>query len=172
MRLTLDYYKESAQIVAPMLVGKLLCRNIDGEIIKQRIIETECYVGEQDTACHAHKGRTQRTEVMYSEGGIAYVYLCYGIHNLLNVVSGAKDFPSAVLIRATESFSGPGKLTKAMQIDRRLNGENLVKSDKLWLEQDNFICEYTVSKRVGIDYATEEYREKLWRFTMKNVKID
>ena len=75
--------------MAPALLGKLLCRKIDNEIIKYRITETECYFGEEDTACHAHKGKTERTKVMYHEGGVAYVYLCYGLHSMFNVVSGS-----------------------------------------------------------------------------------
>ena len=146
------------------MLGKLLCRKVDGQTVKLRITETEAYYSEEDTACHAHKGRTPRTQTMYLEGGVAYVYLCYGIHSLLNVVTGEKDHPQAVLIRGVEGYNGPGKLTKALKIDRSLNGENLIESDRLWLEDDGFTCEYTASKRIGIDYATEEYRNKLWRF--------
>ena len=156
--------------MAPSLIGKLLCRKIcdnSGErVIKLRITETECYFGEEDTACHAHKGKTERTKVMYHSGGVAYIYLCYGIHSLLNIVSGPEDFPEAVLIRGVEGYDGPGKLTKVLAIDRSLNGEDLIASDKLWLEDDGFSAEYTVGKRIGIDYATEEYRNILWRFTI------
>lgn len=164
MKLNLDFYKQSALILAPKLLGKLLCRNVSGEIIKLRITETECYYSEDDTACHASKGKTERTKILYNEGGCAYVYLCYGIHNLMNVITGEQDFPQAVLIRGIEGYAGPGKLTKALQIDRTLNGENLITSDKLWLEDDGFISNYKSTPRIGIDYATEEYRNKLWRF--------
>ena len=167
MRLTEDFYKEHATTLAPKLLGKLLCRRIGNEIIKCRIAETECYFGEEDTACHAHKGKTERTKIMYEPGGRAYVYLCYGIHSLFNVVTGEKDFPEAVLIRGVEGFGGPGKLTKYLQIDRALNGENLITSDKLWIEDDGFKCKYKTDKRVGIDYATEEYRNILWRFILE-----
>ena len=102
--------------MAPALLGKLLCRRVDDKIIKYRITETECYFGEDDTACHAHKGKTERTKIMYHEGGVAYVYLCYGLHSMLNVVSGIEDFPEAVLIRGVEGYNGPGKLTKALEI--------------------------------------------------------
>ncbi|MEG0754430.1 MAG: DNA-3-methyladenine glycosylase, partial [Angelakisella sp.] len=129
----------------------------------------ECYCGECDTACHAHKGKTERTKVIYREGGCAYIYLCYGIHNLLNVVSGEEDFPEAVLIRGVEGFYGPGRLTKTLAIDRTLNGEDLVTSKQLWLEEDGTFPEYEAATRIGIEYATEEYREKLWRFTVKGV---
>lgn len=167
MRLTEDFYKQHATELAPLLLGKLICRQIDNKVIKCRITETECYFGENDTACHAHKGKTERTKIMYERGGKAYVYLCYGIHSLFNVVTGEKDFPEAVLIRGVEGFTGPGKLTKHLQIDRRLNGENLITSDKLWFEDDGFEVKYKADKRVGIDYATEEYRNILWRFILE-----
>lgn len=156
--------------MAPSLIGKLLCRKIcdeNGErIIKFRITETECYFGEEDTACHAHKGKTERTKTMYRRGGIAYVYLCYGMHSMLNVVSGPEGYPEAVLIRGVEEYNGPGRLTKALKIDRSLNGEDLVLSRELWIEDDGYCSEYVAGKRIGIDYATEEYRSILWRYTM------
>lgn len=164
MRLTEEFYKKSATLLAPELLGKLLCRKIDDKILKYPITETECYYGEDDTACHASKGKTERTKILYEEGGLAYIYLCYGIHNLLNVVTGIKDFPEAVLIRGIKGFDGPGKLTKFLQIDRSLNGENLILSDKLWIEDSGIKYAYRTSVRVGIDYATEEYRNKPWRF--------
>ena len=156
--------------MAPSLIGKLLCRKIYDEsgehIVKLRITETECYFGEEDTACHAHRGRTGRTETMYLKGGVAYVYLCYGIHSLINVVSGPKDFPEAVLLRGIEGYYGPGRLTKALCIDRSLNGISFITSDEIWIEDDGTKVEYTSGKRIGIDYATEEYRNVLWRFTL------
>ena len=156
--------------MAPSLIGKLLCRKInineEERVIKLRITETECYFGEDDTACHAHKGKTERTQTMYRSGGVAYVYLCYGMHSMLNIVSGPEDFPEAVLIRGVEGFNGPGRLTKALFIDRSLNGEDLIDSDVLWLEDDGYEAKYTVGKRIGIDYATEEYKNILWRYTM------
>ena len=103
---------------------------------------------------------------MYHEGGIAYVYLCYGIHSLINVVSGPKDFPEAVLLRGIEGYYGPGRLTKALCIDRSLNGISFITSDEIWIEDDGTKVEYTSGKRIGIDYATEEYRNVLWRFTL------
>ena len=101
-------------------------------------METECYYGEEDTACHASKGKTERTKVLYEQGGTAYVYLCYGMHSLFNVVSGKKGHPEAVLIRGVTGYNGPGKLTKAMHIDRTLNEEDMVNSDQLWLEDDGY----------------------------------
>lgn len=164
MKINSELYKLNALEVAPKLLGKKLCRQIEDKVVKLMITETEAYFGEEDTACHAHKGKTARTKILYEQGGVAYVYLCYGIHNLLNVVTGEKEFPQAVLIRGVEGFDGPGKLTKALNIDRSLNGENLVISKKLWLEDSKEKIDYKVTKRIGIDYATPEYREKLWRF--------
>lgn len=165
-RLDKKIYQLRATELAPLLIGKVLCRKIGDEIIKLHITETECYFGENDTACHASKGKTKRTEVLYEEGGIAYVYLCYGIHSLLNVVSGIKDFPEAVLIRGIEGFDGPGKLTKALKIDRSFNRENLVLSNQLWIEDDGTVFPYIKTKRIGVDYATPEYRDILWRYVI------
>ena len=167
MRIDEKIYRIDALELAPKLLGMKLCRNIDGNIIKKRIVETEAYCGEEDTACHAHKGKTARTSVLYERGGIAYVYLCYGIHSLLNVVSGEENNPQAVLIRGVESFEGPGKLTKAMKVDKSFNRENLITSLALWIEDDGYKCDYETSKRIGIDYATKEYVNKPWRFIVK-----
>lgn len=157
-------YQMSADKLAPELLGVYLCRNINGKISRYEITETEAYCGESDTACHAHKGKTPRTKIMYESGGKAYIYLCYGIHNLLNIVCGKENNPHAVLIRGIKGFNGPGKLTKALNIDRSLNGENLILSKKLWLEEKTTCYKFNVSKRIGIDYADENDKNRLWRF--------
>jgi DNA-3-methyladenine glycosylase len=167
---TADYGKD-ALVLAPELLGKLICRNMNGTIIRGRISETEAYCGEKDTACHASKGKTERTKIMYNAGGFAYIYLCYGIHWMLNVVTGREDYPEAVLIRGIEDFPGPGRLTKYLGIDKTLNGENLAKSDKLWIEDDGCRCTFRAAKRIGIDYATEKYKNKLWRFVKSESKL-
>ena len=149
---------------APWLIGKILCREINGEVVRVRITETECYFGENDTACHAHKGRTERTDIMYHEGGRAYVYLCYGIHSLLNITTGEEGHPEAVLVRGVDNVFGPGRVTKLLKIDRSLNKKELVRENGLWLEDDGFVSKYTKSKRVGIDYAEPCDIDKLWRF--------
>ena len=168
--LDFGFYSRPAFEVAPKLLGKLLCRNLNGNTIKLRITETECYYGEDDSACHAHKGKTERTSVMYENGGRAYVYLCYGVHNLLNIVTGVSGFPEAALIRGAGEFNGPGKLTKAMEIDRSLNWENLIISDRLWIEDDGNKHSYKTDRRVGINYAREVDRNRLWRFILNNEK--
>jgi len=162
MKLSKDFYKQDAVTLAPVLLGKLLCYNVNGKIIKRRITETESYM-QYDTACHAHKGKTPRNSVMFEPGGLAYVYLCYGIHNMLNVVSGEANDPQAVLIRGVEGASGPGRLTKAMQIDRSLNGIDLT-GGTLWLEDDGAVVSYKTTVRIGIDYADEVDRLRQWRF--------
>lgn len=169
-RLLRNYYSRPATELAADLIGKLLCRRTESGIVKYRITETECYYSEEDTACHASKGRTERTKVLYEKGGTAYVYLCYGIHSLFNVVTGEEGFPQAVLIRGIEGHNGPGKVTKAMAIDRNLNGIDMVTSKELWIEDDGARPEYTAAKRVGIDYATEEYRNILWRYIIRDGK--
>ncbi len=159
----------SALELAPYLLGKILCvKGEDGSVTKGRINETEAYYGEEDTACHAHKGRTPRTEVLYEQGGVAYVYLCYGMHNLMNVISGPEGHPEGVLIRGISGFSGPGKLTKYLSINRSFNREDFLTSERIWLEDDGFVPEdiYT-TPRIGINYATQEYIDIPWRFLYK-----
>ena len=105
-----EFFYRDALEVAPELVGKLLVRKLNDKIVKLRITEVEVYRGEEDTACHAHKGKTKRTEVMYGEAGRYYIYLCYGIHYLLNIVTGNIGQPQAILIRATKEANGPRKI--------------------------------------------------------------
>ena len=157
------FFTQDAYPLAQRLIGKYICRKIDGVISRYRITETECYIGTGDTACHAHKGKTARTSIMWAGGGVCYVYLCYGIHNMLNFVSGEEDNPQAVLIRGVEGYNGPGKLTKALDIDRSFNGESLTTSERIWLEYGERIP-YTATPRIGINYAEEKDRSALWRF--------
>lgn len=170
-------------VVAADLIGKVLCRQLsdsDGKqkTLRMRISETEAYIGEGDAACHAHAGtRTPRTEVMYSEGGVFYVYLTYGIHHMLNLVSGTAESPEAVLIRAgfltddsarlideqllsadkqltdPKQFAGPGKLTKRLQIGRELYGAPIMPASGLWVEDDGCQPPVSLRPRIGIDYA-------------------
>lgn len=164
MRLNTSLFSLPATELAPLLLGKLLCRRTDNGILRYRILETECYYGEQDSACHAHRGKTPRNAPLYLRGGYSYVYLCYGIHNLLNVVSGSEGHPEAVLICGVDGFIGPGRLTKAMSIDRTLSAIDLTCSDELWIEDDGVIIPYHTDRRVGIDYADPIDRDHPWRF--------
>ncbi|MEQ9288337.1 MAG: DNA-3-methyladenine glycosylase [Cyclobacteriaceae bacterium] len=173
--------------IARELIGKTLVSDINGQLTKGIIVETEAYRGVNDKACHANNGKmTKRNEVMYGEGGQAYVYLCYGIHHLFNIVTNRKDKADAVLVRALQAvegeaymkerftsrrrllLNGPGVLTKAMGITTAFSGESLM-GNTVWLEEG--ICgfppdEIVVSRRIGIDYA-EEDAELPWRFYWK-----
>lgn len=166
-RLTEVDYRRDVVTVAKSLLGATLCRRLgDGTVLRARITETEAYRGEDDTACHAHKGRTQRTDVMYAPGGCAYIYLCYGMHEMLNVVTGPAERPEAVLIRGVEGAEGPGRLTKALQISRSLNREDLVASDRLWIETDDARPMFASAPRIGIGYASKRDQSRKWRFTV------
>jgi DNA-3-methyladenine glycosylase len=168
LKLTKEFYAQSALVVAQDLIGKLLVRKFDnGEVARYRITETECYIGEEDTACHARLGKTERNKIMYEVGGHAYIYLCYGIHHLLNVTTGGKNQPEAVLIRGIEGFDGPGKLTKALGIRRELNEVDLCGTGGLWIEDDGMVRKYRATSRIGIDYAAEPYRSIEWRFVIE-----
>jgi len=164
MRLNSDFYTLPAVSAAPLLLGKILCRQWNGQNLRYRITETEAYAGENDSACHARFGKTPRNSVMYEPGGKAYIYLCYGIHYLLNIVTSWENEPEAVLIRGIEGFNGPGKLTKELHIHRTLNGLDLTVSDELWIEDDGIQFDYIKTPRIGIGYAREEDRARLWRF--------
>ena len=166
-KLDRDFFHRPCLVVADDLVGKILARRMpDGSILRLRISETEAYCGEDDSACHAHKGRTKRTEVMYMDAGTIYIYLCYGVHWLLNIVTGEAEDPQAVLVRACVEANGPGKLTKALQITGDLNRGSVL-GEELWVEDDGFACQVTTGKRVGIGYATQEDQDRLWRFILK-----
>ena len=165
MKLQYDFYHRPCLEVARDLVGKVL---VCGDK-RLRISETEAYIGESDTACHAHKGKTKRTEVMYREAGTIYIYLCYGIHWLLNIVTGEEEQPEAVLIRACVDANGPAKLTKKLGITGDLNRKNIC-GEELFIIDDGYTCEIVTDKRVGIGYASAEDQTRLWRFKMQQHK--
>lgn len=159
-------YELPAPMAAPALIGKLLCV---GDITL-RITETEAYFGEEDTACHAHKGKTLRTQMLYRRGGYVYVYLCYGIHSLLNIITGPEEHPEGVLIRCCQGAEGPGRLTKALGIDRSFNGEDLLTFSRLSLWDDGKNFSITTAPRVGIGYASAEDQVRPWRFILESPK--
>ena len=170
-----SYFNRPTLTVARSLVGKYLIRCIDGREIAGKIVEVEAYVGSKDRACHASKGRTQRTEVMFGPAGVAYVYLIYGMYHCLNVVTEREEFPSAVLIRAIEIdgelIDGPGRLCRALEIDRRFNLVDLTIGESLWFEdRGEVVGRGTVGAypRIGVDYAGK-WAEKLWRFRLRMV---
>ncbi len=168
IRLERDFFDRDCLEVAPDLVGKILVHRLsDGTEIRERIAETEAYRGEEDKACHASKGRTPRTELLYGESGMIYVYLCYGMHWLMNVITGENGQPQGVLIRAGEVHNGPAKLTKYLKIDGCFNGVPVCGSDDVWIEDDGYIPEIVTAPRVGIDYAGEYWKDIEWRFIAK-----
>lgn len=168
------FFERETLTVARELLGCFLVREIGGEVIRARIVETEAYVGEDDLACHASKGRTGRTEVMYGAAGHAYVYLVYGMYEMFNIVTEKEDFPAAVLVRSVEiegiskiKTNGPGKLTRILKINRNLNQWDLTRGEALWIEFGQLFKgeEVVTSKRIGIDYA-KHCSEYPWRFLL------
>jgi len=187
MRLPKTYYLSHDVVsLAKDMIGKYLFTKIDGQLCGGMITETEAYKGVEDRACHAYSGRrTPRNEMMYAEGGVAYVYLCYGIHYLLNVVTNKKDTPDAILIRAIHAThgeelmlkrlgkskmqpqltNGPGKLTKALGITLLDNGEPL-QNKRIWIEDrgvDSSKMTIINTPRIGVNYAGED-AHLLYRF--------
>jgi DNA-3-methyladenine glycosylase len=154
-------------MVAPDLIGKILVIKSSNNISERFMItETEASRGEEDEACHACRRRTRRTDVMYHEGGKIYVYFVYGMYWMLNFVAGTKDDPQAVLIRAIEGFKGPGKLTKALGIDRSYYGEDLTTSKRIWVEDTGIKPVIKTGPRIGINYAGDIWKNKPWRYIL------
>ena len=193
-KLTRDFYlRDDVVDVARDLLGKVLCSRIDDRLTKAVIIETEAYAGTGDRASHAYGSRrTRRTEPMYCDGGIAYVYLCYGIHHLFNVVISRQGDPQAVLIRAGSPLtgvdemltrrgkssvgknllSGPGSLASALGIQTWLTGTSLL-GDQLWIEDHDIRVNsdaIVVGPRVGIDYAGED-AARPYRFRIPSPRL-
>ncbi len=165
IRLERKFFTRDVLEVAPELLSKLLAiRAEDDEIRRYVISETEAYRGEDDKACHASKGRTRRTEIMYHEGGRLYIYFVYGMHWMLNIVASGKNNPQAVLIRGLENFPGPGRVTKILGIDRSFYGEDLITSGRIWIEDQGVKPAFKTGTRIGIDYAGEFWKTKPWRY--------
>ena len=190
-KLSADFYqRDNVLLISRELLGKVLCTHFQGKLTNGIIIETEAYAGVTDKASHAYGGRrTKRTETMYTSGGTAYVYLCYGIHHLFNIVTNKENIPHAVLIRAIQpqdgieimlqrrnkkkvdqSFTaGPGSLTRALGITVKDSG-TLLMDNLIWLEDQNI--NYTnqdilSSPRVGVQYAGKDAQNP-WRFQVEN----
>jgi DNA-3-methyladenine glycosylase len=167
-RLQQDFFMHDVLEVAPALLGKILVRCFpDGREFQLIISETEAYRGEEDLACHASKGLTDRTKVMYSEGGHIYIYLIYGMYWMLNFVTSIEKNPQAVLIRGVKELYGPGRLTKRLEIDKSFNGENLNTSKRLFVCENPGIVTYNSAPRIGIDYAGDYWAQKPWRFILE-----
>ena len=165
IRLQRNFFTRDVLDVAPDLIGKnLVVRLPDQGYGRFKVTEVEAYKGSEDKACHASKGRTPRTEIMYHDGGRLYIYFIYGMYWMLNVVTGGENDPQAVLIRAVESLRGPGKLTRSFGIDRSFYGEDLTTSDRIWFEDCGARPVINTSTRIGIDYAGEYWKTRPWRF--------
>jgi len=162
-----EFYSQDVLEVAPQLMGQHLVR-IDAEGIASTylITETEAYRGGEDLACHASKGMTPRTRVMFGEGGYLYIYLIYGMYWMMNVVTGPEGVPQAVLFRGLREVSGPGRLTRRLGVDRNYYGEDLVSSKRIWIEESGSTSSYSAGPRIGIDYAGEPWKSKPWRYLM------
>jgi DNA-3-methyladenine glycosylase len=168
-----DFYDRDTLEVARALLGCRLVRRTGGQVRVARIVETEAYVGEHDLACHASKGRTPRTEVLFGPPGHAYVYLCYGLHWLFNAVTEREGHGSAVLVRAVEPIagipagtrtSGPALLSTALRISGKQNRHDLTAGGALWIESpDAPVGPIAASPRIGVDYAGE-WASRPWRF--------
>lgn len=183
-----SWFARPTCVVAADLIGKVLCRRITDtdkvqKVLRVRITETEAYIGEQDgsVAAHLAKGKKGNSlaDIMYAEGGVFYVYLTYGVHLMLNLVTGRAQSPESVLIRAgflsadsdrllneqnlssdkqlshIKQFAGPGKLTKRLQLDRTLYGASITPESEVWIEDDGCLPPVSLRPRIGIDYACE-----------------
>jgi len=178
-RLSREFYTRPTLVVAKDLLGKYLVRRVGKKKLVGKIVETEAYIGPKDRASHSYGGKiTDRTKTFYLKGGHLYVYLCYGIYWMLNIVTEKENKPEAILIRALEpigkydfskiknSSNGPGKLCRWLEIDKSFNGEDLTKSKRIWLEDRGEKIKKSqikASRRIGVDYA-REWAKKPWRF--------
>lgn len=196
MIISKEFYNRSALDVAQDLLGTVLVREVDGKVLKGKIVETEAYIGAIDKACHAYNGRrTKRTEILYEDAGVSYIYFIYGLYHCFNVVTNKKDVAEAVLIRAIEPINeldyisnirynkkydeltkaqsknltnGPSKLCLAYLLNKDLNAVKLYEKGAVYITDDNNeTFEIVESKRIGIDYA-EEAKDFLWRFYIKD----
>lgn len=192
-RLPREFFARDTLTAARELLGARLVRILDGQRLSGTIVECEAYIGQDDTACHASRGRTARTEVMFGSPGLAYVYFTYGMHWMLNVVTEAKGFPAAVLLRAIQPLegvetmralrgakgrprgnreltSGPARLTQALAIDKSFNRADMTTGGQLWLEAGDSVPDSKVERgpRIGVNYAAEKDRSAPWRFWVRD----
>ncbi len=169
MQLEKDFFKRDVTQVARDLLGCKLSVSREGGVFRSVICETEAYDGEFDLACHASRGKTPRNSVMYGEPGVWYLYLCYGMHWMLNVVAGPKGYPAAVLLRGCEHFAGPGRLSKGLGLNGVFNGLPAKRDCGLWIESgERQPGEIFSGPRIGVDYAGPEWSAKPYRFWFSN----
>lgn len=181
-----NFYLRNTLVVAKDLLGKFIVRKTGKTEIAGMIVEVEAYNGPSDLASHASRGQTDRNAVMFGPSGHAYVYMIYGMYFCFNIVTEADGYPAAVLVRAVEpalqenkkakkqenklTTNGPGKFCRVFKIDKKLSGINVTRPGKLWLEDRGIAVKKSrivSAKRIGVDYASG-YKDKLWRFYMKD----
>jgi DNA-3-methyladenine glycosylase len=177
--LMLTFFNRPTIKVAEDIIGCSLARRRDRKIEHFMITETEAYDGWKDKASHASRGKTKRNEIMFREAGHIYVYFTYGMHWMLNIVTGPKDYPAAVLIRGVKNLknsvalNGPARLTKALGIDGKFNGKILSRKNGLWIEarKEKLIDKIIKTQRIGVDYAGPVWAKKKWRFILSAPRI-
>lgn len=165
-----DFSSRDTVGLARSLLGKYLVMETNGALRAISITEVEAYDGPEDLACHASRGRTRRTETLFGPPGHWYVYLCYGMHEMLNLVTGPPDYPAAILIRGLEEISGPGRLTKRLGIDRRFNARPSSRETGLWIEDRGTRfddADVDATSRIGVAYAGEDWANRPYRFVLK-----
>jgi DNA-3-methyladenine glycosylase len=162
------FFNRPAEIVARDLPGRTLVRRIGRRrVVRLLICETEAYLGPHDLACHAARGRTTRTEVMFAPAGTLYLYLIYGMHWMLNIVTGPAGYPAAVLIRSAGPVAGPGRLARALAITGTLNGRSAGREAGLWFECGVGPVRVLATPRVGVDYAGPRWSSRKLRFIVR-----
>jgi len=167
-RLDYNFFRQDVLEVAPALIGKWLTVKYPCDKVSRLVIkEVEAYRGIEDLACHARRGLTPRTEPMFCAGGILYIYLVYGIHWMLNIVTGKQNDPQAVLVRAAGDLYGPGRLTKSLGINSTYNHEDIVGSTRIWIEGPGEKLKMCTGPRIGVEYAGEYWSTINWRFFTK-----
>jgi DNA-3-methyladenine glycosylase len=163
------FFERSADEVARDLLGKVLVRRIGGARHSFAVTETEAYLGPHDLACHSARGRTRRTEVMFGPPGTLYIYLAYGLHLMLNVVTGPEGCAAAVLIRGAGSAYGPGRLGRALALAPVLNGKAATPETGLWFEERGFLARrITAAPRIGVGYAGPKWSRRKLRFILRS----
>jgi DNA-3-methyladenine glycosylase len=166
-RLDRSFFMQDALEIAPHLLGCALVRRFPDDRVETYILsELEVYRGEEDRACHAFRGRTKRTGIMYQEGGRLYMYLIYGMYWMMNIVTALPDQPQAILIRGVQGINGPGRITRSLRVNGDFYGEDLVTSGRIWIERRDGPVSYQTTPRINIDYAGDDWIMKPWRFIL------
>ena len=166
MRLVRSFYDRDVLSVAPELIGKTLFRKSSTGSVGYIITEVEAYRGIEDQASHARFGKTVRNSIMFENGGMIYVYFIYGMYWMLNIVTGKSNNPQALLIRGLNQIDGPGKVGRILEIDKSFYGEDLTVSERIWIEDSGLEPKIIQKSRFGINYASEPWKSKPWRYIM------